>query len=940
MLVRIRRQAHYVLGRLMHKNVQRNILIGAAVYAFVSVIYLFRVSQYGSDDSINQFIRPFFAVVPLPQVQGTAAARGRNSLQQQHKKYPNTPLEAAELYGKLRYDTSGAWVDEYYLFSNLLTVPKGVDRGKLLNSVDELQFYDSDPRLVWSVYLHNIMNNKELHDYEMPFSWYDFADFRSYNRLIAIKDKYNDSINCHTFVNPVFEKDTLQKWERAIGEELFQSERYRYNDPFWYRTSKSFSNKAVSDPSGVCQTIVDSQNQNDTRFMLPLNMTSYVERTRPEVFQLQARNVLYNSVPHPLSVTMLHGDKAAYRVHVKQNDRANMVQSGILQGFIDSRTHGDETQDIKFDHDEMYKIFLANRMAQRFKVEIPGIDHSVYEKSEVHLGIDDFKFDAQRKIRELRDMDPASLSPHDISYLESLENSVATHPALASKYFKECGGVIQFKSMGHHRDIRFFNGALIYNQIEYSARLNSMIRTFQKFLRANGLISWLSHGTLYSHLYNGIAFPWDNDFDLQMPISHLNYMAQYFNQSVIMEDPTEGNGKFLVDVGTSITVRTHGNGFNNIDARFIDIDSGLYIDITGISVSSDVIPISKFKFYDEEEAAKLHNSTEITNLSELQKNNYVNSFTGLAKLTIEQLKEHVVDNIGEFDVDTVDEVMKMYNTEVKSLPYSDVVSKGLSEVQRYYFNEKLQMVNCRNWHFNTLDMISPLRLTQYHGVAAFVPNKVISSLKIEYTVLPQYGFSTYERHTFISKVNYWIQGTILRIIRNTGKDPALFVIHSSLNDFRFNDLLSLFKNMLIAKELDTFALIHNAFETTTYRQKETEIEYDNNMNLMQKRMSLAELRRDFAPNIPSPCKDPLILGYEQSLWDKYLKNSDEIESEEIMAYVNENTLRSRWKMYSKLYEGTMFKVEDHYLDSVGLSLFENSIAEGRELFKQDAKFSE
>ena len=83
-----------------------------------------------------------------------------------------------------------------------------------------------------------------------------------------------------------------------------------------------------------------------------------------------------------------------------------------------------------------------------------------------------------------------------------------------------------------------------------------------------------------------------------------------------------------------------------------------------------------------------------------------------------------------------------------------------------------------------------------------------------------------------------------------------------------------------------------------------------------------------------------MLGYEQSLWDKYLKNSDELESEEIMAYVNENTLRARWKMYSKLYEGTLFKVEDHYLDNVGLSLFENSITEGREIFKHDAKFTD
>jgi hypothetical protein len=40
---------------------------------------------------------------------------------------------------------------------------------------------------------------------------------------------------------------------------------------------------------------------------------------------------------------------------------------------------------------------------------------------------------------------------------------------------------------------------------------------------------------------------------------------------------------YLIDVNPHHTERTIGNGLNIIDARWIDIKTGLYIDITGLS---------------------------------------------------------------------------------------------------------------------------------------------------------------------------------------------------------------------------------------------------------------------------------------------------------------------------------------------------------------------
>lgn len=63
-----------------------------------------------------------------------------------------------------------------------------------------------------------------------------------------------------------------------------------------------------------------------------------------------------------------------------------------------------------------------------------------------------------------------------------------------------------------------------------------MIRTFEKFTKANGIITWFSHSTAYAYTFNGISFPCENDYGLQMPIKHVNLLARYFKQSMILED--------------------------------------------------------------------------------------------------------------------------------------------------------------------------------------------------------------------------------------------------------------------------------------------------------------------------------------------------------------------------------------------------------------------
>ena len=66
-------------------------------------------------------------------------------------------------------------------------------------------------------------------------------------------------------------------------------------------------------------------------------------------------------------------------------------------------------------------------------------------------------------------------------------------------------------------------------------------------------------------------------------------MADHFNYTFHKYTTTIGEDKqsittiYLLDVNPHFTERANGDGMNVIDARWINMDNGLYIDITGLS---------------------------------------------------------------------------------------------------------------------------------------------------------------------------------------------------------------------------------------------------------------------------------------------------------------------------------------------------------------------
>ncbi|ANB14137.1 Mnn4p [Sugiyamaella lignohabitans] len=171
-------------------------------------------------------------------------------------------------------------------------------------------------------------------------------------------------------------------------------------------------------------------------------------------------------------------------------------------------------------------------------------------------------------------------SPLEIKHAEMIKKA-RKYVGTSSKHFYEVLLTNDPYGHGTHYDWRFFNLVRLGN--EHEAVMHHLMRAWSMFADQEGIASWISHGSLIGWYWNGISMPWDSDNDVQMPIVELDRFAQLYNGTLVVEDEKEGTGRYYIDVGPWYVSRHKGNGRNVIDARFIDIRSGIYIDITGLA---------------------------------------------------------------------------------------------------------------------------------------------------------------------------------------------------------------------------------------------------------------------------------------------------------------------------------------------------------------------
>ena len=158
------------------------------------------------------------------------------------------------------------------------------------------------------------------------------------------------------------------------------------------------------------------------------------------------------------------------------------------------------------------------------------------------------------------------------------------------KYFHEPDG----SQALHHYDSRYHHATLGYDD-KANTQIH-LVRSYLEFFSKNHLETWIAHGTLLGWWWNGQFLPWDWDIDTQVSIGTMLYLAEnhnatkytYTSKTDTEFDPTTAeqipiSRKYHLDISPAVYTRHFGEGDNIIDARWIDIRNGLYIDVTALA---------------------------------------------------------------------------------------------------------------------------------------------------------------------------------------------------------------------------------------------------------------------------------------------------------------------------------------------------------------------
>ncbi|KAK9237486.1 LicD family-domain-containing protein [Lipomyces kononenkoae] len=156
-----------------------------------------------------------------------------------------------------------------------------------------------------------------------------------------------------------------------------------------------------------------------------------------------------------------------------------------------------------------------------------------------------------------------------------------------SKYFFEAVAKYRKQWVGLHYDHRYFKFEL--NEKDRIRLMRFMVEAWFAFLDENNLESWIAHGTLLGWYWNGQPLPWDLDVDVQMFIRTVERMSKQFNATTYEYITGEGESRhYYIDVNPYFAYRFRGKGENVIDARFVDMQNGLYIDITALAEADPI----------------------------------------------------------------------------------------------------------------------------------------------------------------------------------------------------------------------------------------------------------------------------------------------------------------------------------------------------------------
>lgn len=525
----------------------------------------------------------------------------------------NSSEKVSYLLNNVQNDKERFWLAETAITEpNLKINPKDFisspDESEILNwSNKATLFYD--PRFTLSVYINEIKSqllsknptNEKTKDHlvTVPFSWSDWVDLTLLNEELS--KPVEERLNCEWLQNNI--------------------------------------NKPTKYPD-FCINVNDVTDEDLTEMGVPSKeyLPGFVVKKSPmnkaphKQVMLQGKSHLLTYQENPLSIIFLTKD-GTYEAQVSNKER--LVHSNLFEDFL-ARKNIDANHLEAIDNSIiMNPVNEFNDLLEQVGPRPLNVDDDIYKMNlitrqkdenasrELYLDPESFNYKQEEVERQINDYETRfnaieramnnelhynldviknnKLDRHELNHYNSLKHAHAVPVKEETTYYRLATllKIDDNKDAGWHYEWRFFNGGLRYlkegytmNQLEIREQiiLDRLIRNWFRFAEEKGIISWIAHGPLLSWYWDGLMFPYDIDIDIQMPSAELNRLSRHYNMTLVIEDINDGFGKYLIDCATFLHHRDKAAKDNHIDARFIDIDTGTYIDITGLGKNNEVPP--------------------------------------------------------------------------------------------------------------------------------------------------------------------------------------------------------------------------------------------------------------------------------------------------------------------------------------------------------------
>lgn len=708
----------------------------------------------------------------------------------------------------------------------------------LINSKSKT--YQYDPRLTVGIYLNHITSefkkDNDLSKLKVPFSWYDWTDLGSHlNKLINLPQKFKP--DCSYVCTNYFNKQLQRELEEKIRGTFTDKEEIDPDTgaPIKKKPARRRNSKYQNQKYNYCK---DDNSDTQPGFRIFKNHL----KSKPDVKNLQSKSYLYSEASAPISITFLT-KKGNLQVETISNDnKENKQDYGLLNNKLISK-YVNYFKQTKQTKEDIY-VDTSEEVANLYdSITLETLNYSPLPLDNYSIELEQTQFEFNGP-EYLKTTTPSNT--HEKNFHKSITNSLKTKELLIEKYFEE---VLLSRTMnnmyGGHFDWRFFSGDVLPD--ERQSVLSRLLQNWFRLTTNAGLHSWIGHGNLLAYSFNGLNFPWDDDIDVQMPFKDFAMFAEKFNGTLVVEDPEEGYGRYYVDVTSSLTHRLKGNNNNHIDARFVDIDTGLFIDITALAVSpSD----TSMRFKDRYEKL-IQKGEEI----KFRDPNYI---------------EGVHDDVSKQDMTKLSrENLPLYK-QLRQFERESRLNKGKllkdkTPEERYDINYKLQTFNCRNDHFVSLDEISPLKRSFFEKIPVFVPNNVSAILLDEYK--PQRKLAAkFRGFTYLPQIRIWVPD---KSLSNTIKDSEK---RKNLNLLTEEDMEMLLEDETVLAEY------YKTYDATLIREKEREIMDDESIENKDELLSKLIIGKSF----PSMRKDVFISRLENAYQKEHQISFDKDALKKIM----------------------------------------------------------